>query len=125
MKLLLFGTVAAILLFSFMPGRLTPAFVVNHDKAVHAAAFFILALMIRYEWKALRSGRLVLILGALGAGIEIGQHFFTDRHFSAEDLLSDAAGILFYIMAARGLFWLKNNRKVLREDRRGEPRGES
>ena len=44
-KYLLVSSLLVIFVFALLPGQLTPAYIVNHDKAAHALAFFTLYLM--------------------------------------------------------------------------------
>lgn len=97
-RYLLLAGLMVIFLFALLPGQLTPAYIVNHDKGAHALAFFVLSLMLAgaFPLSGLRFRLLVLILLALS--IEAMQFLFVGRGFSGEDLLFDAIGVF--------LFWV-------------------
>ena len=101
MKFLLFGMIASVLFFAFIPGPLLPSIVIDHDKMAHAFAFSALALMVRYTYAALSLVRLVLFLGALGALIEVVQYPLLDRSFSVLDFCCDIIGIALFIFLDR------------------------
>ncbi len=100
MKYILAGTVLTIFLFALMPGQVTPAFIVNHDKAAHAAVFFMLAMMLHRSFAVMPVLQRVLILGLLGLSIEILQYLFAHRGFSYEDIAYDLLGMALYTMAS-------------------------
>lgn len=96
MKHLLTGSVLIIFLFALMPGQVTPAFIVNHDKAAHATAFFMLALMLHRSFVFMPLVLRVFALVLMGLSIEIMQYLFAHRGFSFEDIVYDLLGITLY-----------------------------
>ena len=61
-KYLLVLGLLVIFAFSLLPGQLTPAYVVNHDKAAHALAFVMLSCMLAGAFPFLSLGvRFVLL----------------------------------------------------------------
>ena len=103
MKYILAGLLLTILLFALMPGQMTPAFIVNHDKAAHVAAFFLLALMLQKSFVMVPLLARLMVLILIGVGIEILQYFFSNRGFSLEDIAYDALGIALYTVGAMGV----------------------
>lgn len=100
MKYLLALTIAAIMVIALIPGEMTPAFVVNNDKAAHATAFFMLAVMLQRSFAGISLFRVVLLLGLMALSIEILQYFVPGRSFSLKDLLFDALGLMLYAAGA-------------------------
>jgi len=89
-----------IAFFAFSPGQLTPAYIVNHDKAAHAVVFFILSWMMRRSFPAMTMRKMILTVGLLALGIEVIQFLFANRGFSAEDMIYNALGISLYVILA-------------------------
>jgi len=116
MKYMLIGSVLTIFLFALMPGQVTPAFIVNHDKAAHATAFFMLAMMLHRSFVVMPIVHRVSILVLMGLSIEIMQYLFAHRGFSFEDIAYDLLGITLYTLVAREtrlsvkVFYKKTNR---------------
>ncbi|MGB5963995.1 MAG: VanZ family protein, partial [Sulfurimonadaceae bacterium] len=100
MKYMLAGFLLTIFLFALMPGQMTPAFLVNHDKAAHAAAFFLLALMLHKSFVSVTVVQRLMILVGIGVSIEILQYLFADRGFSFEDIAYDLLGITLYTLVS-------------------------
>lgn len=96
MRYILAGLLLIIFLFALMPGQMTPAFVVNHDKAAHAAVFFLLSLMVHKSFVLMPILQRLSILVVAGISIELLQYLFTDRGFSFEDIAYDLLGITLY-----------------------------
>lgn len=103
MKYLLLLSVLIISFFAFSPGQLTPAFIVNHDKAAHAITFFLLSWMMSksFPMMPLLKTIVLLFLGALA--IEVIQFLFAGRGFSTEDMLFNAVGIFSYCILIQAL----------------------
>jgi VanZ family protein len=102
MKYILAGSLLTIFLFALMPGQMTPAFIVNHDKAAHVAAFFVLALMFQKSFVMVPLLVRLIVLFLIGVGIEISQYLFSNRGFSLEDIAYDTLGIALYTVGAIG-----------------------
>jgi len=99
LSVLVFCLIAGLLVFALGPARLTPAYVVNHDKAFHALGFFIFAMALSYINKHLSVFVHAFILIALAVSIEAIQYFFSGRGFSARDIFYDLVGIaIFYLL---------------------------
>lgn len=101
MKYMLIGSVLTIFLFALMPGQVTPAFIVNHDKAAHTAAFFMVAMMLHRSFILMPIVHRISILVLMGLSIEIMQYLFAHRGFSLEDIAYDLLGITLYTLLAR------------------------
>lgn len=106
-KSLLVSGLLVIFVFALLPGQLTPAYIVNHDKAAHALAFFALSLMLAGAFPGLFLPTRLISLALLALLIEAMQYLFVGRGFSVEDLLYDVAGVLLFIVVSLGysLFW--------------------
>lgn len=95
----MFCTIATILIFALGPARLTPAYVVNHDKAFHALGFFIFAISLSLIRQNLSLVLHAFILSVLAFSIEAFQYMFSGRGFSLEDIAYDLVGIaVFYLL---------------------------
>ena len=69
------------------------------DKLAHAGTFLLLAFLVDSGWPAHPIGwRAFSLLALYGAGIEIAQHFVSNRSMSAADLLADLTGLAFYAL---------------------------
>lgn len=110
MKYILVIAIATILFFALMPGRMTPAFIVDHDKVVHAVVFFMLALMLRRSFPGVSLLQCVVFLGIFGVGIETLQYLFANRGFSRGDIVFDGLGLTLY---AAGAIVVRSVRKRL------------
>jgi VanZ family protein len=97
-KYLLVLGLLVIFAFSLLPGQMTPAYVVNHDKAAHALAFVILSFMLAGAFPFLSLGVRFMLLALLALIIETLQFLFVGRGFSIEDLLYDLAGMLLFVV---------------------------
>jgi len=82
------------------------------DKLNHASAFCALAVAWRlaFPGNAWRWVQLAAGLMALGAGIEVAQHFVPGRQADAADLLADAIGAAAGMLLAAALEWLLRRR---------------
>lgn len=120
MKYLLVVTVVAIMVFALMPGEMTPSFIVNHDKAAHASAFFILAVMLQRSFAGISMVRVLILLGFMAVGIETLQYFFADRGFSLGDLVYDALGLMLY---AAGMLTVRSRMQRLEKQSDGPDEG--
>ncbi|WP_428353525.1 VanZ family protein [Methyloprofundus sp.] len=98
MKYLLSLTLLVIGIFAFSSGQLTPAFIVNHDKAAHALTFFILSWMLRRSFPAMPWLKIIMLLSLVALAIETIQFLFAERGFSIEDMLFNAMGIFSYFI---------------------------
>lgn len=97
--------IATVLWLTLSPAdRLPPVPFNLWDKAQHALAFAILALIGLMAWPA-RAAHLRLYLGLclLGAAIEAAQHFSGLRHGDLADWVADLAGL--GAVAALRLVW--------------------
>jgi len=106
-KYLLVIGLLVIFVFALLPGQLTPAYVVNHDKAAHALAFFMLSLMLVRAFPGWFLPARLISLALLALMIEAMQYLFVGRGFSVEDLLYDIAGALLFVMVSQSysVFW--------------------
>ena len=99
-RYLLLAGLLVIFVFALLPGQLTPAYIVNHDKGAHALAFFILSLMLAGAYPLWRLRFRLLVLGVLALSIELMQYLFVGRGFSVQDLMFDALGVFsFWVVA--------------------------
>ncbi|MEN8304382.1 MAG: VanZ family protein, partial [Campylobacterota bacterium] len=73
------------------------AFIVNHDKAAHALAFFLLTFLMHRSFKIMQIQKTMLLTISFGVAIEMIQFFFTPRGFSLEDLIYDIIGVIVYV----------------------------
>ena len=96
-KIILILFVAAVSVFSLLPGTYTPVFVVNHDKAAHMVAFFLLSFLVCRAFKCGKSAGMLLFTGLFALFIETAQLLFTERGFSSEDILFDVFGVLIFL----------------------------
>ena len=96
MKYILAISVVMIFFFALMPGKMTPAFIVDNDKAVHATVFFMLALMLQRSFPQVRFWPRLMLLAMMALGIEVLQYFVADRGFSRGDLVFDGLGLIVY-----------------------------
>lgn len=96
MKYVFAGSLLVIFLFALMPGQMTPAVIVNHDKAAHAAAFFLLAFMVQRSFVMMPLSKRLMWLVLMAVSIEMLQYLVAHRGFSLEDLAYDALGIALY-----------------------------
>ena len=88
-----------VLFFAFMPGPVTPAFVVNHDKAFHFLVFFALSLLLTFAMPKIRHRFHVVSLFLFAIAIELIQLLFVHRGYSLMDILYDVSGITsFYLL---------------------------
>ena len=88
-----------ILFFAFSPGQWTPAWVVNHDKFVHFAVFFLLSVFLSYVFPLLNLLTHFILLLFFAILIEVVQFSLFSRGFSIEDILFGALGVLlFYLL---------------------------
>jgi VanZ family protein len=70
---------------------------IEGDKLIHACAFFALAFLIDGAWPARRLGwRVLVLLTAYGAAIELAQGYVAYRDSSLLDLAADVSGLLLY-----------------------------
>lgn len=70
------------------------------DKFNHAAAFYVLALLVDFSTPSIRFGAAKLaVLIAYGAGIETMQYFLPYREASWADLFADAVGVFAYLLS--------------------------
>ena len=99
-KVILLSGLLVIFVFALLPGQLTPAYIVNHDKAAHALAFFIVALMLQGAFPRLALTARLLVLAGLALLIELMQFVLVGRGFSVEDLIYDAAGIVLFVLVS-------------------------
>ncbi len=106
----LLAVMGGIFFFSHQPGGSLPLPPVpGLDKVLHALAYAVLAAAALHACPApagRRAGRchgvmVVLFCVLFGAGDEIHQSFIPARTATAGDLLADAAGALFLVLAAR------------------------
>lgn len=91
----LFVAMTAIFFLATTPLRIPVADSI-HDKIKHAAAFFVLALLMDHSFpeRAFRSKTLALI--SYGLAIEVTQSFLPYRSCSLFDLGADTLGLTFY-----------------------------
>ncbi len=88
-----------ILLFAFAPGQWTPAWVVNHDKFVHAVVFFGLSVLLSLVFPRLKLFQHFVGLMFFAVLIEGIQYALANRGFSFEDIAFDLIGVVvFYIV---------------------------
>lgn len=97
-KYLLGFALLVIFAFSLLPGQLTPAYVVNHDKAAHALAFFLVSFVLAGAFPFLSLRARFALLALLALMIETLQFLFVGRGFSVDDLLYDLAGVLLFVL---------------------------
>lgn len=100
-KYLLISSLLVIFVFALSPSQFTPAYVVNHDKAAHVMAFFILSLLLRRAFPVLTTPTHVMILGLLALMIEMVQYLLVGRGFSVEDLLYGLMGIFLFVAISK------------------------
>ena len=95
---------AVVVVTSLLPGPYLPKGGIFDlwDKAQHALAFAVLALLGLWSWRprALRV-RLVVGLLALGGVIEVAQHLSGWRHGDWADWLADSLGVLVAILVCK------------------------
>lgn len=88
----------AIYLLAVLPGDSLPG-VQLWDKLQHAAAFFLLALLMGRAWPRSSLWRFRLpCLFAYGVIIELSQSMLSYREASLNDLLANASGLLLYVV---------------------------
>ncbi len=95
---LLLLVVGGILFFAFSPGHWTPAWIVNHDKFVHLAVFFLLSIFLSYVFSWLTLSLHFVLLFLFAVLIEAIQYSLFSRGFSVEDILFGLVGVLFFYM---------------------------
>jgi VanZ family protein len=94
---LLLAAICAISWLAFTPPAHGVA-VQGWDKLNHAAAFYVLALLLDFSSPRTRCGvGKVLVLLAYGVAIEAVQYFIPAREASLNDLFADAVGVLAYV----------------------------
>ncbi len=96
--LLLFTMLTGILFFAFSPGRLTPAWIVNHDKLSHFSVFFMVSFMVNFSFPKMTISMQLALLFLFSLLIEIMQLTFFNRGFSLIDIGYNTLGMaLFYL----------------------------
>ena len=97
MKYLFLLLVGVTLFFSFSPGSVTPAFVVNNDKLAHFVVFFGLSFGLSLSFADFSIRKLFFIMVLLAAGIEVFQYLFANRELSFFDFGASTLGIFVYL----------------------------
>ncbi len=83
-----------VLLFAFASGQWTPAWIVNHDKFVHAVVFFGLSVLLSLVFSRLKLFQHFVGLMFFAVLIEWIQYALANRGFSFQDIVFDLIGIL-------------------------------
>jgi len=95
----------SILFLAFTPGHYMPSVLTGQDKLNHVIAFFLLTLLSRYAFPAIKSYTLFIYLTLLAIGIEVVQKLFTCRQFSMIDaavgIVAVLLGLLLYTFIRR------------------------
>lgn len=110
--LLLVIILSGTLFFAFAPGQWTPAWVVNHDKFVHAIVFFSLSVLFSRVLPRLNLYQHFVSLMILAVVIEGIQYALANRGFSFQDIVFDLIGILVFY-AVVGLIKLLGYSKLV------------
>ena len=89
------GACLAVVVLALLPAEQVQRLPLNFwDKAQHALAFGVLALLGLRAWPSARHHPLVLVaLLVLGGGIEVAQHLLGWRHGEWADWGADALGV--------------------------------
>lgn len=95
-KIYLISILVGISIFAFAPGNWTPAWVVNHDKFVHAVVFFGLSVLISLVFTQLKLYQHFASLMFLAVLIEGIQYALVNRGFSFQDIVFDLLGVLVF-----------------------------
>ncbi len=94
-KLLFFTVLLAISILAFLPNyNDLPDAVSFSDVLNHTIAFFVLMLLFKFAFPALKNYLHVILLTLYAIAIEIVQHFLPTRFGDPFDILADAIGIL-------------------------------
>ncbi len=115
MKYLFVLSLITISIFAFSPGQYTPAIIVNHDKAAHALAFFILSFLVHCSFRIIPIYKIMMLTITIGLAIELIQFLFTSRGFSLEDLMYDIVGVSIYVMIYFFIQLLQSSKKRYRD----------
>ena len=88
------GAVLGFTVLALLPGDRLPSIFNLWDKAQHALAFAVLAVLACLGWPRVPAWRWCLALVAYGVLIELAQAATSWRHGSVADALADAVGVL-------------------------------
>ena len=97
--------VVVTLFFSFSPGSVSPAFVVNNDKLAHFVVFFGLTFWLKFSFPGFLARKLFFIMVLLAASIEVFQYLFANREFSFFDFGAGGLGVFVYLVVLRICGW--------------------
>ena len=97
--------VLVTLFFSFSPGSVSPAFVVNNDKLAHFVVFFGLTFWLKFSFPGFFARKLFFIMAFLAASIEVFQYLFAGRELSFFDFGAGVLGVFVYLVVLRICGW--------------------